>query len=70
MSEKWKYRVKIGGTWGILTAILTNLFKLADHRSFVDIFFSYRFLAELITYTLVGIFFFANAFSPKKKANK
>ncbi len=67
MSEKWKNRVKIGGIWGVIAAIVSNLFKLTDHMSFEDIFFSYRFLLELLVFLVIGILFLARGFNSKPK---
>ncbi|GAA4277271.1 hypothetical protein [Aquimarina mytili] len=67
MSEKWKNKIKTGGIWGGMTAIISNLFRLADHVSFEDIFFTYRFLLELLVFLVVGILFFSGGFNVKPK---
>ncbi|MEW7291030.1 hypothetical protein [Aquimarina sp. 2304DJ70-9] len=68
MNEKWKNRIKTGAIWGGIAAIVSNLFKLTDHMSFGDIFFSYRFLLELLVFLAIGILFLTIGINVKPKS--
>ena len=65
--EKWaktrekgkrSYLIRVGSLYGILTLVITQLFKLGDN-SFSELFLTPLFLVKLGIYLLIGIFGFA-----------
>jgi len=50
--------LRVGVLWGIITVIITQLFKL-DNMSFKELFLSELFLVKLLIFLLAGIFGFA-----------
>ncbi len=55
---KLSFMLRVGVLWGIITAILTQLFKL-DHMSFEELSLSKMFLIKLFVFLLAGVFGFA-----------
>ncbi len=65
--EKWaktremgksSYLIRVGALYGILTLVITQLFKL-DDNSFSELFLTQLFLVKLVIFLLIGIFGFA-----------
>jgi len=65
--EKWvktrekgkrSYLISVGSIYGILTLVITQLFKL-DDNSFSELFLTQLFLVKLVIFLLIGIFGFA-----------
>ncbi len=55
---KLSFMLRVGVLWGIITVIITQLFKL-DNMSFKELFLSELFLVKLLIFLLAGIFGFA-----------
>lgn len=55
MSERWKFQIRSGLTYGIIAAIISGLFRLKD-KTFDELFLSYQFLVRLLVFIAVGIF--------------
>ena len=55
---KLSVMLRVGVLWGIITVIITQLFKL-DNMSFKELFLSELFLVKLLIFLLAGIFGFA-----------
>ena len=55
MSERWKYQIRVGLFYGIVTTLLITIFDLFD-KSFYESFFSMEFLRRIVIFILVGIF--------------
>jgi hypothetical protein len=55
---KLSFMLRVGVLWGIITVIVTQLFKL-DKMSFKELFLSELFLVKLLIFLLAGIFGFA-----------
>ena len=52
-----KFMLLVGGLWGVLTAILMQIFKL-NEMSFKEAFFSEEFAIQLIIFLIFGILLF------------
>jgi hypothetical protein len=50
MSERWKFQVKIGGLWALLTIAILTLFEFKSMNWNM-------FLIRLVVFLVVGVFF-------------
>ena len=55
MSERWKYQIKNGGSWGLFMAVFMVLFNLKENSLYEQLN-SIQFYFRLAGFLLVGIF--------------
>lgn len=68
MSERWKFQVKNGLFFGVLTTFFSTLFDF-DNDSFLDTLLSKETIIRMVLFTLAGIFI-VSYFSWKKKVEQ
>jgi len=55
MSERWKYQITTGGSWGLFMTLLMAFFE-SEKTSFLAQLFTWQFYFRLIAFLITGIF--------------
>jgi len=58
MSERWKYQIKTGGTWGVFMTLLMVFFE-SENTSIIAQLLSWQFYFRLVALLVTGIFVLA-----------
>jgi len=58
MSERWKYQIKTGGTWGVFMTLLMVFFE-SENTPITAQLLSWQFYFRLVALLVTGIFVLA-----------